>query len=39
MIFSKGQVKYTDKDILVFAKDVIKYTDSYKYLGIEFQQN
>ena len=32
-------MRYTVKDILVFGKDVIKYTDSYKYLGIEFQQN
>jgi ribosomal protein L37AE/L43A len=39
MIISKGCVKYNNHQILQLNNDQLKYVSSYKYLGVEFQQN
>jgi hypothetical protein len=39
MIISKGCVKYTTHQALHFNNEKLKYVSSYKYLGVEFQQN
>ena len=39
MIISKGCVKYSTHQLLHFNNEKLKYVSSYKYLGVEFQQN
>jgi hypothetical protein len=39
MIISKGCVRHSTHQILQFNNEKLKYVASYKYLGVEFQQN